>query len=87
MFLHLGRDYVINEKEIIGIFDIDTVSSPITKKYFKECEKNGRVINVSDDLPKSVVVTQNDLGRVCYISQLSASTLKKRLESKAELSL
>ena len=85
MFLHLGQDYVINEKDIIGIFDIDTVSAPITKRYFKECEKQGRVITVSDDLPKSVVVTDTELGRMCYISQLSAATLYKRLSSITEL--
>lgn len=85
MFLHLGQDYVINEKDIIGIFDIDTVSSPITKRYFKECERSNRVITVSDDLPKSVVVTQTDLGPMCYISQLSAATLYKRLSAITEL--
>lgn len=85
MFLHLGQDFVIHEKDIIGIFDIDTVSSPITKRYFKECEKEGRVITVSEDLPKSVVVVESEIGRMCYISQLSAATLKKRLANMSDL--
>lgn len=85
MFLHLGQDFVIHEKDIIGIFDIDTVSSPITKSYFKECEKAGRVITVSEDLPKSVVVVESEIGRMCYISQLSAATLKKRLANMSDL--
>ncbi len=79
MFLHLGSDYVISEKNIVGIFDIDTVSSHLTKSFFKACEKEGRVITVSNELPKSVVLVKNELGRMCYISQLSAATLKKRL--------
>ena len=83
MFLHLGSDYVISEKNIIGIFDIETVSSNITKSFFKTMEKEGRVITVTNELPKSVVLCESDIGRVCYISQLSAATLKKRLTTMA----
>ncbi len=83
MFLHLGSDYVISEKNIVGIFDIETVSSHITNGFFKAMEKEGRVITVTNELPKSVVLCNTEIGRVCYISQLSAATLKKRLNTMA----
>ena len=83
MFLHLGSDYVISENKIIGIFDIDTVSSHLTKSFFKACENLGQVITVSDELPKSMVLCETDIGRVVYISQLSSATLKKRLNTMA----
>ena len=42
-------------------------------------EKAGKVINVSDDLPKSAVVCCGKDGRtVVYISQLSSQTLLRR---------
>ena len=34
MYLHLGSNYIINDSDILGIFDIETTTvSPITNKY------------------------------------------------------
>lgn len=82
MYLHLGQDYVINCRDIVGIFDIETVSvGRSTRLFFRKNEKQGRVVNVSDELPKSVVVCAAPQGNITYISQLSAATLKKRMRS------
>ncbi len=80
MYLHLGQDTVIKMDEIIGIFDMDTSTlSRTTCAYLAACEKKGRVINVSMELPKSFVLCQSDTGEVTvYISQISSSTLLKR---------
>ena len=80
MYLHLGQDTVIKMDEIIGIFDMDTSTlSKTTCAYLAACEKKGRVINVSMELPKSFVLCQSDTGEVTvYISQISSSTLLKR---------
>ena len=80
MYLHLGQDTMINTKEVIGIFDLDT--STLSKKsrdFLAKAEKEGRVVNTSMELPKSFVVTDQKNG-VVYISQLSAPTLKKRVD-------
>ncbi|MBR5486261.1 MAG: DUF370 domain-containing protein [Oscillospiraceae bacterium] len=80
MYLHLGQDVVVREKDIIGIFDIDTASvSKITKEYFTACERSGQVVNVTDDLPKTFVVCRDKKNEpTVYISQISSATLKKR---------
>lgn len=80
MFLHLGGDVVIKEKDIIAIMDMDTSSfSKITKEYLKNAEKSNDVINVSfEDLPKSYVVCREDNKRRVYISPISSLTLLKR---------
>ena len=79
MYLHLGQNVVVPEAEIIGIFDLDnTTGSRITRKFLGEAEKAGRVVSISDDLPKSFVVC-NDLE--IYLSQLSSQTLMKRSET------
>ena len=49
-----------------------------TKKYLALAEKEGRVINVSYELPKSFVVSIEEDRAVVYISQLSSQTLNKR---------
>ena len=80
MYLHLGRDIVVMQQEIVGVFDLDTSTwSRHTKSFLTACEKAGKVINVSDDLPKSAVVCCGKDGKtVVYISQLSSQTLLRR---------
>ena len=75
MYLHLGKDVVVHTGEILGIFDLDTASlSRHTRDYLARAEKGGRVVNVSQELPKSFIVTPQRV----YISQISAATLYRR---------
>lgn len=82
MYLHLGSDVVILKKNIVGIFDLDTATiSKHTKNYLALAEKEGRVVNVSYELPKSFVVSIENGRAAVYISQLSSQTLLKRFDS------
>ena len=84
MYLHLGSDVVIPKKNIIGIFDLDTATiSKHTKNYLSAAEKEGRVVNVSYELPKSFVVCIENDKTFVYISQLSSQTLNKRFSITA----
>ena len=75
MFLHLGEDTVITDKNIIGIFDMDTSTvNKATRDYLNKAQKDGRVVYVNYDLPKSFVVTDS----VVYISPVNTGTLSKR---------
>lgn len=75
MFLHLGEDTVITDKNIIGIFDMDTSTvNKATRDYLSKAEKDKKVIYVNYDLPKSFVVTDKEV----YISPVNTSTLNKR---------
>lgn len=79
MYLHLGKNTVIKTKDIVGIFDMDTSTiSKNTRDYLAKAEKSGRVINVSQELPKSFVICKNTDGIKVYISQISSQTLQKR---------
>ena len=79
MYLHLGQNVVVPEAAVVGIFDMDnTTGSHITRKYLSQAEKERKIINVSDDLPKAFVVcNENNITRI-YLSQLSSQTLLKR---------
>ena len=61
MYLHLGQGVVVPEASVIGIFDLDnTTGSKITRKFLENAEKDGRIVSVSDELPKSFVVCCED---------------------------
>lgn len=76
MFLHIGEDTVISDKEIIGIFDIDTSTvNKATRDYLSIAENNKKVVYVNYDLPKSFIVTNEKI----YISPINTATLNKRL--------
>ena len=83
MFLHLGQWTVIPTGQILGIFDLDnTTVSRHSRDCLTNAQRSGHVVNVSSELPKSYVICQDETGQeIFYLSQLSASTLLKRLES------
>ena len=79
MFLHLGGDTVIAQKDIIAIFDLDITSiSKITREFLHVAEDEGFVVNVSSDLPKSYVLAEIDGESRVFVSPISAATLLKR---------
>jgi len=79
MYLHLGQDVLVSHRAIIGIFDLDTTTTTqITRDFLSSCEKNKKVINISENLPKSFVLCGNKKENSLYISQLSTSTLLRR---------
>ena len=83
MFLHLGQNTVIHQDDIIGIFDLDnTTVSKRTRDFLAKKEKEGRVVNVSYELPKSFVLCENKNKEITvYITQISTSTLIKRVNN------
>lgn len=78
MYLHIGEDTVVRDKEIIGIFDMDTSTvNKATRDYLKKAEKDKKVIYVNYDLPKCFIVTNDKI----YVSPINTSTLNKRAKS------
>ena len=75
MYVHLGNEITINDKGIIGIFDIENTSlGNDTGEFLKKSTDTGKIVNVSYEMPKSFIVCDNKV----YISQISASSLYKR---------
>ncbi len=79
MYIHLGNNVMLPTNEIIGIFDLENSSvSKRTRDFLTKAEKEGRVITVSYDLPRSFVVAGKRGDVKVYISQISSSTLRRR---------
>ncbi len=75
MYVHAGNNRMIRTREIIGIFDMDTATvAPATRDFLRRAEKDGRMVNITEEIPKSFVVT-NDSKSMVYVSQISTSAL------------
>ncbi len=82
MFLHLGRNTVVREQDIIGIFEMDkTTKSKCCRKYLSNREKNSKILYITQKIPKSFIVCIEDGKEKVYVSQLMVSTLLKRIKS------
>ena len=82
MYLHLGNDVVVDMSTVVGIFDMDnTTVSYQTRNFLAKAQKDGIVIDVAEDLPKSFIVTESG-GKTCvYISSLASRTLYGRAKT------
>ena len=85
MYLHIGQNVVVPFRDVVGLFDLDNTSfSRLTRSFLERAEKEGRLINVSDDLPRSFLLcSRGEEPPVVYLSQLSAATLLRRAENNS----
>ena len=80
MYLSIGNDMAVRDRNIIGIFDMDNTStSKRTREFLAKAEQNGEVVPC-DDLPKSFVLTAEYGFDRIYLTSLCAATLEKRLK-------
>ena len=84
MYLHLGQDVLVREKDVIAILDLETTTtiSRITKDFLKAVEEKGSIKDVSPGaIPKSFVICQSELNEltVIYTTSLSAKALLGRV--------
>ena len=86
MYLHIGNGITVRKKDVIGIFDLDssTVSS-VTKKYINKNEKEGNILYLDSDLPRTFVLHEENAGGKkrfkIKLSRISSQGLKIRAES------
>ena len=80
MYLHLGDEVIIPYREIVGIFDLDNVTATRAGRTFLQtAERAGRVYTITENLPRSFVVTTMGGRETIYISPISAATLRGRM--------
>lgn len=68
-------------RDVVGVFDIEnTTVEKCTKLLLDRAVKEKKCIYTSYDMPKSFVITVGKGIEKVYISPLSASTLRKRMD-------
>ncbi|MBR6414060.1 MAG: DUF370 domain-containing protein [Oscillospiraceae bacterium] len=79
MYLPIGGDMAVRDRAIVGVFDLDNCShEKRTREFLTRAEQNGEVVAVSDELPKSFILTaEYGLNRV-YLVQFNSATIEKR---------
>ena len=85
-YLHIGQSVTVEEKLIIGIFDLDnTTYSKHTRNFLDGAAAEGQVISVCEDIPRSFLLCDHPYHKqIIYLSQLNTATLQKRAESWRE---
>ncbi|MEA5003344.1 MAG: DUF370 domain-containing protein [Christensenella sp.] len=75
MILHLGSDYFAKTKNIVMILDYEeAVSNEDTSLFLKGIE----CVKITEEDPKSIIITQEKDERRGFLSPISARTLLKR---------
>ena len=79
MYIHIGKDLVIKEEEIIGIFNLDYIGN--TKEYrnfktFLENQKNLKIL--TPNVGKTFILIENNGKSKAYITNIGVGTIGKR---------
>ena len=81
-YLHLGKGTLVPTGSIVGIFDLDITSqSYLTRRFLREAEQRGQVVNAAEDIPKTFVVCRDGDKTQVSLSQMAAATLLRRAEN------
>lgn len=79
MYVGIGGDMAVRDRSIIGIIDLDnTTTSRHTRRFLSEAEQHGVVIDVSGELPKSFVLTQELGMERVYLTQFNTAAIDRR---------
>ncbi len=82
MYIHIGADVSLPAHWIVGIFDLDRLTPQGgTAAFMRQAEALGRLDWMTEDLPRSMVVT---VDRV-FLSPVSTATLRARLAGEGDL--
>ena len=79
MYLHIGKDVVIKSENIMAIFDIHTLEKKNSlENVCKNLNISDKIIDVSENNKKSLIITNKNNETKGYISNISSITLGKR---------
>ena len=79
MYVHIGKEIVINSENIIAILDIESLEK---KKKLEEVLYNlkisDKIIDVSDNNKKSLIILKKNNMVLGYTTNISSITIAKR---------
>lgn len=79
MYVHIGKDIIINSEHIIAILDIKSLEKKKSlENICKDLKISDNIIDVSEGNKKTLIITQNEQIYKGYISNISSTTLGKR---------
>lgn len=80
MYIQIGNEVSVRERDIVGIFNVDTTfRSKDSSDFLKISDEEGFVYKSYDYYIKSVVITEIDNKSKIFLSPISSHTLIKRI--------
>ena len=78
MYIHIGGDVSLQQKDIAVVLNLETVlpSQKNVTDFINAEDDNNRLQYLTDEIPRTVVVTFDRT----YVSPLSSGVLRKRAE-------
>lgn len=85
MYVHIGKDIVINSNNIVAILDIDSFVKNIKEgnnlnETLQNLKINDKIVDISDDNQKSLILLNKN---IAYITNISSITLAKRASGRS----
>lgn len=83
MYVPIGGDTVLRSKDIVGIFDTDSVTvSKHSRNLLNTAEKEKRTVMVSmSELPRSFLMVRENGEIRFYLSPVAANTIIRRMQN------
>lgn len=74
MYVHIGEGKALKKSQIVAVFDLDFSSVSVnTRNFLNKAQKEKRVIALGYNLPKTFILTRDNL---VYLSPLSIGLIK-----------
>ena len=81
MYVHIGNDNIIKKDEIVAILNLELLlEEKSLEDIIKEVNLEGKIINISDNIKKSLIIVKNNKEQIGYITNISSITLAKRIQ-------
>lgn len=82
MYIHIGGDVSLQQKDITVVLNLETVlpSQKNVTDFINAEDDNNRLQYLTDDIPRSLVMTTDRT----YVSPLSVNVLQKRLKGDTD---
>ena len=79
MLIHIGNGYLVRDRDVIGIFDLDGAVTPeITTNFLKRKQAEGKCDSAVLDLPRSFVLEESGGEEKVILSHISSGALASR---------
>lgn len=79
MYLHIGKDFVINNKNIIGIFNIDYIKNTREfKSLYENLDNQGNIQKISENQNKTFILVEENKKIKGYVTNIGTNTIMKR---------
>ena len=81
MYVHIGNDNIIKKDEIVAILNLELLlEEKKLEDIIKKINLEGKIINISDSVKKSLIIVKNNNEQIGYVTNISSITLAKRIQ-------